>query len=381
MIIHGYYGAGNVGDEAVLLGSLEQLKDLPGDLVPYVFCPHPELVERMYGVPSMNPQRAGRKRVLQVLIQSEAYLLGGGGLLKDYGQPEDQGLERQWLQWVDLAKRAGLRTMSWSVGVENIRFERSKHMVKDTVETMDVVTVRDEDSAARLRALGVARQVHVTADPVPWLAQRYARRRSSPARPRLLVAMRHWYPYEFRVPDVEANERMQDAVAHALDYLVEHHDAEVAFLPFRTSARDDDREACRAVQARMHAPSTLYGEADPGVEETMARLAEADLVIGMRLHASIMATSMGVPTVALAYMPKVRDYMASIGQDALCIDIEAATKECLAEAVGKALEQYEERSARLLAATSGLAERFRSNRELLVGLLSENDANWSGRWR
>ena len=381
VVIHGYYGAGNVGDEALLLSSLEQLKDLPGGLVPYVFCPHPERVSSAYGVLSMNPRQAGRKKVLSVLLQSEVYLLGGGGLLKDYGQAEDRSLERQWLQWVGLAGRAGVRTMSWSVGVENIRFERSKRAVADAVEAMNEVTVRDEHSAARLRAIGVTREIHVTADPVPWLAQRHARRRSLPARPRVVVAMRHWYPYEFRVPDAEANERMQDAVALTLDDLVARRGAEVAFLPFRTSERDDDREACRAIQRRMRASSMLYDEANPGVEETMSRLAEADLVIGMRLHASIMATSMGIPTVALAYMPKVRDYMAAVGQDALCIDIEAATSERLAKAVEEALEPYEDRSASLLDTTSELAARFDTNRRLLVALLTERGAKRWGRRR
>ena len=381
VILHGYYGAGNVGDEAVLAASLEQLDDLPGNLVPFVFCPHPEQVVRAYGVLSLNPLQARRKRVLGVLLRSEAYLLGGGGLLKDYGQPEARSIERQWLQWIDLASRAGLRTMSWSVGVENLRFDRSKQAVKNALEATDLVTVRDEQSAARLREIGVMRRVHVTADPVPWLAQRYARRRSRPTRPRVIAALRHWYPYEFRVPDVEANERMQDAVAHVLDDLVERHGADVAFLPFRTSARDDDREACRAVQARMRAPSVLYDEADPSVEATMARLAEADLVVGMRLHASILATSMGVPTVALAYMPKVRDYMASIGQETLCVDVEAATRERLTEAVDDALKRYEEHSARSLVATSELAARFRSNRELLVALLCDKGMNQNERGR
>jgi polysaccharide pyruvyl transferase WcaK-like protein len=186
--------------------------------------------------------------------------------------------------------------------------------------------------------------------------------------------MRHWYPYAFEVPDEAINEHMLGSVAGVLDYLVEEHDADVSFLPLRTTARDDDREACSAVQARMRTDSCLYDEADPGVEETMARLVEADLVIGMRLHASIIATTMGIPAVALAYMPKVRDYMESIGQDDACVDIEALTKEGLVGILNEVLTHYEERSQGLLHATGQAASRFQRNRELLYELLDETRA-------
>jgi polysaccharide pyruvyl transferase WcaK-like protein len=44
------------------------------------------------------------------------------------------------------------------------------------------------------------------------------------------------------------------------------------------------------------------------------RLAPLDLVIGMRLHALILAASCGVRAIAAAYDPKVTGFMAELGQ-------------------------------------------------------------------
>lgn len=369
IVIHGFYGGGNIGDEAILEASLELIRATTRKLEPIVFCKDPERVAADFGVQSVNPAQVGRREVAKILLRTEVYILGGGGLLKDYGKEESRSMERGWLQWLALAQDLGVKTMLWSIGVENVRFASSKKALRSVLANTDIVTVRDEDSKLRLQEVGVERPIHVTADPVPFLARKYARLRSRPSRLRVVACMRHWYPYEFQIPDETVNEQMLNAVAGALDYLVEEHGAEVAFLPFRTLAKDDDREACRVIQQRMRSASTLYDEADPGVETTMERLADADLVLGMRLHASIMATAMGIPSIAIAYMPKVRDYMASIGQDAMSIDIEKVTEKGLIELVDSALKHYEACSSDLLTATAQSAVQFDRNGRLLTGLL------------
>ena len=368
VVIHGFYGGGNVGDEAILAASLEQIRSTT-DLQPVVFCKEPERVTADFGVQSVNPAQVGRRGVAKILLRTEVYLLGGGGLLKDYGKEGTSSMEQGWLRWLSLAQDIGVKTMLWSVGVENVRFDSSKKALRDVLAKTDVVAVRDDYSKARLQEIGIDRPIIVTADPVPYLARKYARLRSRPARPRVVACMRHWYPFEFRIPDEEINERMMGAVASTLDYLVEKHGAEVAFLPFRTSAQDDDRVACRAIQQRMRSEATLYDESDPKVEKTMERLAAADLVLGMRLHASVMATAMGIPSVAIAYMPKVRDYMASIGQSAMCADIDEVSGEGLIALAEDALGRYEAYSSNLLATTARSAARFGRNRELLADLL------------
>lgn len=365
VVVHGFYGEGNVGDEAILAATLEAIRQAGAE--PFVFAWNPERVRADFGVPSLNPNRTRRLKVWRVLLQARAYLLGGGGLIKDYGGgPRSLG---EWLVWLDAARQLGVKTMTWSVGVENLLYPESKARVREVFEHVDVVTVRDAGSAERLREVGLTREIIVTADPVPHLARKHARPRGRAARLRVLACMRHWYPYEFRVPDEDANQQMMSAVAGALDHLVEEHGAEVAFLPFRTLAKDDDREACRAIQQRMRSASTLYDDPDPSVEMTMDRIAKADLVFGMRLHASVIATSMGIPTIAISYMPKVRDYMVSINHDEWCVDVGCFSEKDLVGLSRRIMDHHGACSASLLASTAESADRFDMNGKLLGALL------------
>lgn len=373
VVIHGFYGTGNVGDEAILAATLEEVRRVT-DLEPFVFAWHPEHVRHDFGVPSLNPNRARRSEVARVLLQTRAYLLGGGGLLKDYGG-SPASLSR-WLRWPALAHALGVRTMLWSVGVENVVYDESKERLRQVLADVDVITVRDPSSKERLQAIGVTRPIVVTADPVPP----YARRRGLPdaARrtgrgkglKRIAVCPRHWFTLENKVPDEHAFEHLLRAFAEALDGISERYGSEVEFIPFRTTAGDDDRAVCAAIMAQMQSRRVTLVEKDaPTVEETLKRIARADLVIAMRLHGAVMATAMGIPTVAVSYMPKVADYMASLGQSGFCADVEDVTAAWLGARADEAVACYAELEAQLRDASATLSDRFLQNSRLLADLL------------
>lgn len=373
VIVHGYYGMGNVGDEAILEATLEAIREAGAE--PFVFAWKPEEVRADFGVPSLNPNRARKVVVWHVLLQARAYLLGGGGLIKDYGG-SPQSLSR-WMGWLDAARRLGVRTMTWSVGVENLVYPESKARVREALEHVDVITVRDAGSAERLREAGVTREVIVTADPVPFLARPWRSRRRTSGGLRIAVCLRHWYSSQQAVEDSHVFERCLDALGEALDHLCEQHGASVTLVPFRTASGDDDREVGRALQRRMRGEATLLATADPSVQETLDRLAEADLVIAMRLHAVVMATSMGVPALALAYMPKVRDYMAEIGQERFCADMDEVAADWLIAQAEALIADRERFSDALVRQTDRLADAFARNGQLLSGLLAKKPSEAS----
>lgn len=109
-------------------------------------------------------------------------------------------------------------------------------------------------------------------------------------------------------------------------------------------------------------------------QDMLDTIASADLVIAMRLHAVVMATAMGIPTVAVAYMPKVADYMASIGQSDFCADVPDVTAAWLRARVEHAVAHHEALSAELRDSASDLSERFLQNGRLLADLVGEHQA-------
>ncbi len=92
-----------------------------------------------------------------------------------------------------------------------------------------------------------------------------------------------------------------------------------AFLPmaFGRGARGED-DAVHAgalpdLADVVANPLTGAGPFGPGLDDWLRRLAGQRLVLGVRLHAVLLAVAMGVPTVAIAYERKVHDAFVDLG--------------------------------------------------------------------
>ena len=89
-------------------------------------------------------------------------------------------------------------------------------------------------------------------------------------------------------------------IAAAVDRLAERHGARVAFLPFGgVPDADTSTEIIRKCRSK---PMLV---ALDGLDAVAAAIARAKFVIGVRLHALILAARFGVPFLAIPYDPKV----------------------------------------------------------------------------
>jgi polysaccharide pyruvyl transferase WcaK-like protein len=156
-------------------------------------------------------------------------------------------------------------------------------------------TVRDEGSRRLLASLLPKVRVERTADPVflfePGGAplDLVAEGLAGPG-PLVVVSARRW----------NHNEATIALLAAAVDRLANEHGAQVAFLPLGGPPDADVSTSVirRAKSAPLLLPSMTLGQA----AQVIGR---ADLVIGMRLHALIIAARLGVPFCAVPYDPKV----------------------------------------------------------------------------
>jgi hypothetical protein len=72
-------------------------------------------------------------------------------------------------------------------------------------------------------------------------------------------------------------------------------------------------------------------------QKAIETIASADVVVGERLHACVIAAAVGTPFVPIEYRPKLRDFAASVGVEDLVIRTDALTHGNLAEHVVAAL--------------------------------------------
>ena len=297
VLLCGYYGEHNLGDDALLESLLSQL---PAGVTPLVTAHDETQVQARFGVATV-PRRQ-LKAVLAALGRSRALVLGGGSLL------QDSTSFRSLLYYgalISAARLQGKPVLLWAQGLGPLRRRRSRLLVRSLLPAATAISWRDPESAALAARLG--RRAPHGADAVwalprqPWIGG------GGPIvvcwRPTPLLAGEAWRPY-----------------LQALEQLAEQQNREVLWLPFHL---EQDRGLLEQLSAQG-----LIGEAlrrrSRELEALLPREATAvfrtaGLVLAMRLHALILAGLAGAPLAALSYDPKVRAAAAAIGCG--CVDL------------------------------------------------------------
>lgn len=368
----GYYGFGNAGDDAILQAVVETLRSSGADQITVITYPGGDLddVRRLAGVDAVDG--ADIESVDRSIGEADRLVIGGGGLIQDYlpTEPADRFSERHsnlgfWTTLAVLARAKGVPTMTWAVGVGPLTTEAGRAEASLFFSAVDLVTVRDAESAALARELG-ATDPKIVADPAFLLTPASkdpidAEIEDLPTSGsmRVVVSVRHWGDDDWMEP-----------LAEALDRLVEDRGADVLFLPFQHSGRGlaNDVLMSTRVAARMKhraGRAVLGTELSPA--ETLAAVTTADLVVGMRLHSMIFAAVAGVPAVGLAYDPKVRLAMERMGLGDQVTDLAEVTADWLVEAAERGRAADGELVAELQSAARLPAELLRSVPGAAVG--------------
>jgi len=310
VVISGYYGFGNTGDEAMLEATIEGLgRRLPA-LEVTVVSGRPEAVRAVHGVGAIA--QLDVRGLTRALRRADLFLSGGGTLLQD---------ATSWRNLVyhlglfALARQHGAPSMIFAQGVGPVTSRIGRAMMPWSLRGLAAVTVRDEASALALVGLGVKTPAaEVTADPAFALTPCPAARAETVLRAAGAAASGGGppglRPFVALAPrglwnrDYEA-----DLLAAIGDWVA----GELGALPLLVPMQyPDDLTACDMILARMHEPAAVLRERLTP-RETMGVLGQAELVIGVRLHALIFGVAAGAAVAGVEYDPKVAHFLARLG--------------------------------------------------------------------
>ncbi|HZO93476.1 MAG TPA: polysaccharide pyruvyl transferase CsaB [Candidatus Baltobacteraceae bacterium] len=290
LLLSGYYGFGNLGDEALLEVIVRQLRArFPGAVVD-VLSGDPQKTSEAYGVEATPRWSPGQ--VKEAIERADVVLSGGGGLLQNVTSL------RSLLYYANIirsAVRAGKPTMVFAQSVGPLDFW-GRMVVRNFCKGITAATVRDERSRALMASLVPDVRVERTADPVflfePGGAplDLAAEGLGDLGAPLVVVSVRKW----------QGNETTVQTMATVVDRLAGRYGARVAFLPL---GGPPDAEVSTTIIRRCASTPVLLPDYPLG--QAAQVIARASLVIGMRLHALIIAARLGVPFLAVPYDPKV----------------------------------------------------------------------------
>lgn len=329
LVISGYYGFRNSGDEAVLKSILTALEEESQrsniTIEPIVLSGDPESTTAMYGVRSVH--RMKLKEVREALKESDGLISGGGSLLQDA-----TGLKSipYYLGVIKLAQWLKKPTFIYAQGIGPVNRKIFNPMIKSVFKACTYVSVRDEQSADYLRGLGLQwNQIHVVPDPVMGLplpetkVERGAGAVSANAAtqanrvepstgghtklPVIGVSVRFW----------ESDRKELTAIAAGLKKLCSKRAVHLRFLPFHLPV---DEQASRFLMEMLGDVTSKGSEISITQDLTdpqlmLEEVSKCDLVIGMRLHSLIYAASQYVPPVGISYDPKIDQFLLRLDSE------------------------------------------------------------------
>jgi polysaccharide pyruvyl transferase WcaK-like protein len=369
----GWYGSGNVGDDAILIGLRNILAEaMPGsELV--ALSTDPEQTERVCGVEAarlMSPRRllthVGEYR--GVFSEADAVMVTGGTPFYDWDHVS------RLAHW-EMARGAGKPVVCFGVGAKEIVSVHGRRLVRSLLTGSVGISARDRVSQRRLEALS-GREVSLTGDSAlflepaprgvvgPILSEAGLSPDSSPVVicPRALSGDNRAHYHDPVGEDRVASIRL--GLARLADALLrEGH--QVLFVPFHAAEGDDDRREIGVIKAAMGERGAAALDHAPSPEAVASLLGSARLVVGLRLHSLILAAARGVPVVSVGYDEKIAGFLALAGVPG-----------CLAEPPDlrvkafDALERREHLGSVLRESCTMMKARVTQEAERVAGLLS-----------
>ena len=326
ILIAGYYGFGNLGDEAILAALVEGLRRQIGDVKISAVGGSPRSIEEQHeNVTALD------WRDLTGLVESarraDLLILGGGGIFHDYWEIDPKtiltpnyGGIAYYSSIPLLAHLLNKPCQILSVGVGPLRTEEGRNYTRLAVELAQEASVRDRESKELLASIGVQGldKIHVGWDPTlllepapdPQVRVFLQSQGLKEDFEYVAVNLRHW---DF---DVDSDVWPQE-VARALDNILAETEDHILFIPFQAMDRtpyENDLALIREVRAGMDVKNRTHIIEDiPSPTMMLGIIRSCKAVIAMRLHAAIFAVSQGVPTISLSYDPKTVQWMNQMG--------------------------------------------------------------------
>ena len=293
LLLSGYYGFGNFGDEAILRVFVDEWRRRRANDVITVLSERPDETRQTYGVEALP--RMAWSSVHAAVRRADVTVSGGGGLLQSATSL------RSLLYYASIirdAKRADRKAAIFAQGIGPLNYF-GREVTKRACANVDLACVRDEESANTLQALLPNVEVRLSADPV-FLAPGEV----SPAAREALAGEGLHAGIESLVAVIVRRGAPLDEMMERLAGLVDRLSADGAHVVFVPLQIPHDAEAAASVIRRCKsAPVLLGGGYD--LATMTALIARCAAVVSMRLHALIIAARLGVPFMAVQHDPKL----------------------------------------------------------------------------
>ena len=291
LMISGYYGTGNFGDEITLRAIIDNIAKLYPIRKVAVLCHN---TEKLPSDECITPiHRFNLFKILPLMTKTKLFMLGGGSLLQD--STSNRSIF-YYLFMLYHAHKLGCKTMLYGNGFGPVIKKRNKENALKILAEVDRITVRDNRSYLYLTQHGID-HTELTADEAynytPCSVKSVSEVRIPEDKKILLINLR---------TAVGMDNSMFSPISQAINAVSRRYDLYPVLMPAQF---EQDFVPLSTISKQLDVPHHLFTRA-LDTDEIISMIDSCDYLLAERLHPIIFAAYKSKPFVCIEYDPKIR---------------------------------------------------------------------------
>jgi len=295
VVLSGYYGFDNSGDDALLKAVVDSLRAEKENIKILVLSKKPSQTMEEHNVFAIN--RHNFFQIFKYLKMCRVFIYGGGSLIQDITSTKSIVY---YITLLKIAKKYGLKLMIYGNGIGPIIKKKNIERVQKSLVLCDYISLREPESLNELNRLGInVKKTALSVDPAFVIEPKEASHVLEYENIRadknyFCVNLRSW---RYNEPN------FTDKIAKLIKMQIEKN-----FIPIYIAMHPSDYNILKEVITKVNSRHILLSKVyDIGT--LMSIIKESKFIVAMRLHSLIYAISVGVPAIGLAYDPKVSFFL------------------------------------------------------------------------
>lgn len=276
VLISGYYGFKNFGDEAILSVLVNHLKSKSCKIT--VLSSDTEYTETIYNIKAVNSFNL--KEVINAIKDTDIFISGGGSLLQDVTSLKSL---IYYSSLITLAKLFRKKVIIFAQGIGPIKNKLAQIVVKNLLKTCDYLSVRDENSLKLLNSWNI--NAELTCDPIYSIKVNQQKPQNN-----IGIQLR-----DFKTMNYNLLQKL------ALLVVSKFSDKKVCIFSFQNS---EDLEICKKFENLIKSFNSEI-KTEIITENIINKISELEYLIAMRFHALLVGIKCGVKCCAINYDIKV----------------------------------------------------------------------------
>jgi len=359
ILISGYYGFGNIGDEAILKAMIQEFDKMEDKIELTVLSHKPEETTSQFKVKAVDRSKIGS--LVKSIRQTDVLVSGGGSLLQE-STSKLSIYYYLFIYFVAMIFRK--KIIVYSHGIGPVHSKLSKRLIKFIFNKVAAISVRDQRSKDELITYGVSHdKIEVTADPVVSFS-RFGRQRG-------LDYFKTFPSFDPSLKTIgfaikgDKNKCIQEDILTVID-LLKKKPCNIVMVPFHFT---EDMTLMQEI-ANKSQHEIICIDKRQHVDLMMSMIEAMDVLVGVRLHALIFSAVSETPVVGLSYDPKIDAFLETIDEQSICC-IDDLKPQLIYEAVMERLDNKEKIKKHLnlkVFAQKLKLTKYNSNIEMIIDL-------------